>query len=605
MSLFKPNHMKTLKHLIFPIGICIVAVLSTSSCEEMFGDYLDKPPGVDVTEDTIFATRINAETFLTSIYATGVETGYPVWDNWNGRRDSPFSCWTDEGENVASWYFCHQFNSGALTSSYVGHESRGRWESRFLALRKIGIFLDRVDDVPDADSRWKEQASGQAMFVRALCYFDMFKMYGGVPLIDERLSASIDDPESIRIPRSSVEKTVDFIVDQCDAAAELLPDSWPSEDVGRATRGAALLLKAKTLLYAASPLSNTGTPIVPLPDHNELICYGNYDVNRWQLAADAAQAVIDWAPAAGKKLIDDRGVHPEWGVRQNYFDAWHEADNEESIFAAKNIGVSWPGHTLWKGMNNFYVAQGGTMVNQNWVEKYEKRDGTPQTWNPAGGDNLSELLSELDPRFVQSVGYVGSYWNPDFPSLQLWEGGVADNQPPLLGNKTGYWQRKMVPPEMKTSEPGWPVWNLLRLAEAYLIKAEALNEAQGPVQEAYDAVNKIRARSGMPDFPTGLSQEEFRQKIRNERSIELYAENNRLWDVMRWLIADQNDPLTGKAILHGEMWGIKITKQPDPSTEFSWEPFVFEVRSWYPHMYHWPFMQNEVNKGYLVQNPGY
>jgi hypothetical protein len=163
----------------------------------------------------------------------------------------------------------------------------------------------------------------------------------------------------------------------------------------------------------------------------------------------------------------------------------------------------------------------------------------------------------------------------------------------------------MVPPEMKTSVPGLPNWNLLRLAEAYLIKAEALNEAQGPVPEAYAAVNKIRARSGMPDFPPGLSQEEFRQKIRNERSIELYAENNRLWDVMRWLIADQNDPVTGKAILNGEIWGIRITKQPDPGTEFSWEYTLLEVRSWHPKMYHWPFMQNEVNKGYLIQNPGY
>ncbi len=597
--------MKTLKHLVLLVGICIAALQMFSSCEEMFGDYLDKPPGVDVTEDTIFLTRINAETFLTSIYAVGVETGYPTWDDWNGRRDAPFSSFTDEGENVASWYYCQQFNSGILTATDGGNEGRGRWQARWVAIRKIGIFLDRVYDVPDADSQWKDQAAGQAMFVRALCYFDMFKIYGGVPIIGYRLPASIDDPEAIRIPRGSVEETINFIVGQCDTAALLLPDSWPSEDIGRATKGAALLLKAKTLLYAASPLSNTDSPVVPLPGNNELICYGNYDVNRWQLAADAAQAVIDWAPAGGKKLIDDRGVHPEWGVNQNYFDAWHEADNEESIFAAKNIGSVGAGHTLWKGMNNFYVAQGGTMVLQNFVEKYEKRDGTAQTWNPAGGNNLAEMLAELDPRFVQSVGYVGSYWNVDFPSLQLWEGGVAANQPPLLGNLSGYWQRKMVPPEMRTGVGGWPIWHLLRLAEAYLIKAEALNEAQGPVPEAYAAVNIIRARSGMPDFPPGLSQEEFRKKIQNERSIELYAENNRLWDVMRWAIADKNDPVTGKAILNGEMWGIRIIKQPDPSTEFSWEYKIVEVRSWFPKMYHWPFRQNEVNKGYLIQNPGY
>ncbi len=605
MFLSKQYHMKTLKHLILSIGICIAAIQMFTSCEEMFGDYLDKPPGVDVTEDTIFSTRINAETFLTSIYAAGVETGYPLWDDWNGRRDAPFSCYTDEGEQVASWYYCQQYNSGILTPNDGGNDGRGRWAGRWVAIRKIGIFLDRVDDVSDASSQWKDRATGQAIFIRALCYFDMFKMYGGVPVIGERISASIDDPEALNIPRSSVEETVNFIVEQCDAAAALLPDRWPSEDVGRATKGAALLLKAKTLLYAASPLSNTDSPVVPLPGNNELLCYGNYDVDRWQLAADAAQAVIDWAPAGGKKIIDDRGVYPEWGVNQNYFDAWHEADNEESIFAAKNIGPQYAGHTLWKGMNNFYVAQGGTMVLQNFVEKYEKRDGTPQTWNPAGGDNLAEKLAELDPRFVQSVGYVGSYWNVDFPSLQLWEGAVPSNNPPLLGCLSGYWQRKMIPPELRTGVAVYPIWNLLRLAEAYLIKAEALNEAQGPVPEAYAAVNVIRARAGMPDFPPGLSQEEFRKKIQNERSIELYAENNRLWDVMRWMIADKNDPVTGKAILSGEMLGIRITKQPEPSTEFSYEYKLVEVRSWSPKMYHWPFRQEEVNKGYLTQNPGY
>ena len=598
--------MKTLKHIIIlPIGICIVTLLMSTSCEVMFGDYLEKPPGVDVTEDTIFSSRINAETFLSSIYATGVESGYPLWYEWNGWRDTPFSSWTDEGENTADWYYSHTFNAGLLTPTSGSHENRGRWLTRFVAIRKIGIFLDRVHDIPNATPEWKDQAVGQAIFVRALCYFDMFKIYGGVPVIDKRLSATIDDPEAIRIPRSSVEETVNFIVAQCDTAAALLPDTWPAEDIGRATRGAALLLKAKTLLYAASPLSNTGDPVVPLPDHNELICYGNYDVNRWQLAADAAQAVIDWAPSGGKKLIDDRGMHPEWGVNQNYFDAWHEPDNEESIFAAKNIDQVGAGHTLWKGMNNFYVTQGGAQVLQNWVEKYEKRDGTPQTWNQSGGNNLAALLAELDPRFVQSVAYVESYWNEDFPSLRLWEGGVAANQPPLLGNRSGYWQRKMVPPEMREGAGGWPIWNILRLAEAYLIKAEALNEAQGPVQEAYDAVNIIRARAGMPDFPPGLTQDEFRQKIQNERSIELFAENNRLWDVMRWLIADKEDPVTGKSILTGEMWGLRITRQPDPSTEFNYEYKLLEVRSWSPQMYHWPFMQNEVNKGYLIQNPGY
>jgi hypothetical protein len=572
----------------------------------MFGDYLDKAPGVDVTEDTIFNTQINAEQFLTSIYAVGIDMDLPIWNNQNGRRADPFSCFTDEGEQVAAWYPSHKFQGGALspTQRWFEDSRGGRYEFRFKALRKIATFLDRVDDVQDADPGWINQAKGQALFIRAHIYYDMFKFYGGVPIIDHRLVVDVDEPDAIKIPRSSVEETVNFIVDQCDKAAALLPNTWPSEDIGRATKGAALMLKARILLYAASPLSNTGDPVVPLPGHNELICYGNYDVNRWQLAADAAQAVIDWAPSGGKQILTGSGIHPEWGVEQSYFDVWHEPDNVESIMSPKNVRDQSRNNTLWKGMNNFYHAQGGTMVTQNWVEKYEKRDGTPQTWDPVGGDNLSQLLSELDPRFVQSIGYVGSYWNPDHPYLQLWEGAVSPSQPPLLGLKTGYWQRKKIPPEMTKSVRGWPLEHLYRLGEAYLIKAEALNEAQGPVAEAYAAVNVIRARAGMPDFPPGLTKEEFRTKIRNERDIEMYAENHRLWDAMRWLIADKNDPVTGKATLNGDMYGIAIRYTAD-STEFEYELKVFESRVFHPRFYHWPFQQNEVNKGYIIQNPGY
>ena len=252
---------------------------------------------------------------------------------------------------------------------------------------------------------------------------------------------------------------------------------------------------------------------------------------------------------------------------------------------------------IFRSLNNFYFAQGGTMITQNFVEKYEKKNGTPQVWESNGGKNLSKKYSELDPRFEQSIGYNGSYWNSDFPVLTLWEGAVPSNQPPLLGLKSGYWLRKYIPPEMNKSSTIYAIWNLYRLAEAYLNYAEALNEARGPVEEAYEAVRVVRERSGMPGFPAGLSKEEFREKLRNERAVELFFEEHRLWDIMRWKIAEN------EGVMQGNMRGIKIYK--DSETEYRWEPCIIEERYWKSCMYHIPFPQSEVDKGYIKQNPGW
>lgn len=573
------------------IGFCFFICLISTSCEDMMGNFLEKPPSVDVTEDTIFSSQKNAETFLMGIYKDGMYTDLPEWNDRNGRRDASFSCYCDEAENVATWYSSQAYNTASITP-YMNRDE-GRWTYRWKAIRSINILLDRIDGVPDADTEYKNQAKGQALFIRGLCYFEMFKRYGGVPIVNHRFNINNPDPESLKIPRATVEETVNFIVKDAETAASLLPDTWPSQYTGKATKGAALMLKSRALLYAASPLFNTATPPIDLPGHNDLICYGNFDQNRWKLAADAAKAVIDWAPSGGIHLITDKGVD------KNYRFVWEEPDNAEVIMASKLTGLSGYWAEYYKSLNNFYVAQSGTMITQNFVEKYEKKDGTVQTWNPNGGDNLNQIYAELDPRFGQSIGYNGSYWNHDFPVLTLWEGAVPSNQPPLLGLKTGYWIRKWVPEKLDRNTQVYAVWNLYRLAEAYLNYAEALNEYEGPVPQAYEAVRAIRERSGMPPFPAGLSKEQFREKIRNERSIELAFEEHRLWDIMRWRIAEE------EGVMQGNMWGIKIYKQPAPSTEFSWKPYVFETRSWKTAMYHIPFYQSEVDKGYIIQNPGW
>jgi hypothetical protein len=278
--------------------------------------------------------------------------------------------------------------------------------------------------------------------------------------------------------------------------------------------------------------------------------------------------------------------------------------NNEEVILSVNYGMSNRNNLAFIAICNFYNQQAGTNVTFNWVKKYEKIDGTKQIWDPNGGHNLNQMYAELDPRFAQSILYNGSYFNTELPRLDMWQGatpGRPQTGAPLFADKTGHWLLKGIPAGYNSVNNSFPIyWNMYRLAEAYLIYAEALNECNAaPPPEAYAAVKEIRERSGMPEFPAGMTQAQFRDKIRNERSIELAFEEHRLWDIVRWVIAEQ------EGVMVGNFWGIKIYKQDPPSTEFSWVPYVFEDRFWTKNMYRIPFYQVEIDKGYLVQNPGW
>lgn len=566
--------MKYLNKIAFLLIFCFICF----SCEKPFGDYLEKAPGVDVTENTIFSSRTELETFLASGYYWGMNNDLAVWDE-RDKSDAPIASATEESETVAPWFWTNRtWNTGNLTST---SQADMRWLSRWKAIRIVNIIMERVDEVP-ADQTYLNQVRGEALFLRALNYFELFKHYGGVPIVDHRFQLE----EDFLVPRSSLSETLDFIIKDCDDAVANLPANFPSEYRGRATKLAALALKAETLLFAASPQFNSVTPFMDFPGHENLICFGNYDANRWQLAADAAKEVLDAAPTSNCFLVTNQGTD------KNYKYSWETMDNSEIIIADKAQGNRWWQYFLPPSFGGLM----GNTVTFNFVKYYEKKDGTPQTWSMDGGNDLSEKYAQLDPRFKQTIAYNGSYWDEDHPKIVTTTVPKGRDAEGCLG---GAWLRKPVPDVQKL----WQVetianWPVFKLNEMYLNYAEALNEAQGPVQEAYGAVNTIRERSGMPDFPSGLTKEQFREKLRNERAIELAYDGKRIFDERRWLIADQ------EGNMKGNMWGIKIY-EISGSTEFRYEPYVFEQRTFYKRMYLHPFMQSEIDKGYLIQNPGY
>ena len=583
-----------MKKLVAIIISCIALAIGSSSCEDMMGNYLDKAPGIDVTEDTVFSSTAHAERFLATVYRYAVHSNLPYFTegwadptNYDGTLSSGAS---DESETCAAWYSTQKWNSGSLTPDDIQDK---RYPFRWVALRQIAIMIERIHDVPDISNTYANQIIAEMKTLRALNYLELMNWYGGVPIIDRR----IDLGEDLKIPRASLQEVVNFILKDCQDAIDApeFPEDQTGAQKGRVGKGVALAIKAKTLLYAASPLFNTETPYMSLGVNNNLICLGSSNHELWKQAADAAKAVLDWAAANGHHLITDQGVD------KNYRYSWEVYDNPEIIFAEKahgEIGTwDWP----WSAISppNIYPGnrgQSGISPTLNFVKKYEKRDGTDQYWNPDGGTDLQAKMGELDYRFSQTIAYNKSIWNEEKGEMQIWEGGRDANT--CYG---GFWLHKHFPAKINNTQVKLaPNSTLFQLNEFYLSYAEALNEYHnGPTSEAYAAVKAIRDRSGQPAYPAGLDYESFKKRIHRERDIELAFDNHRLWDIMRWKVAET------EGVMQGDMWGIKVYKIDGNDSEFRYEPYVFEKRSFHKKMYLNPFPTSEINKGYLVQNPGY
>lgn len=589
------------------IVLLILIIVLFGSCNK---NYLDKPPGVDLTENDIFKNKAGVESFLSTIYGYAVppmfmyeyvanlSTTNPTGAFWQIMQ--PLHILTDEAdESFAGWMHGTRWNTANVTAENAVVTEDYRYYIRWTSLRQINIMLTKIDNVPEAEESYKSQIKGEMHTLRALNYLDMVKRYGGVPIAD-----SIFEPGMpIDKPRNSLADCIDFIVKECDLAISNpnLPGKVSSDLTGRASKLLAYCIKQKALLFAASPIFNTATPYLDLGDNNELICYGNTDNNRWLLAANAAKNALDFAKENGYALIDvpanrdpqDVPGSGQPGPQGNYRDSWEINNNSEIIFGFQGRLVPQyenPLNNLIPVTFNGWTSS--VSVPLNFFKKYEKKDGTVQTWDINGGDDLMAKYAELDPRFKQTMCYTNSYFVPDYPIAQIFNGGAHYNN--CFG---GVWLRKYLP-----RNTAWSAIKLndvyFRLNELYLDYAEALNESSvNPPVEAYNSVNAIRARSAMPALPQGLSKAQFRDRLRNERAIELAYDNQRFFDIRRWLIAEED------GVMQGDFWGLQINKQSD--SKFSWKPYVFEKRSFLKKMYLHPFPLNEVLKGNLVQNPGY
>lgn len=571
------------KNILYLILALTTVYISGCKKDSFLQDGSLTPDG-SLTEEQEWANPDFSRNFLNNTYST-LQMRFSL--DGDGAM---LSSGSDESVNSNLNSFINILNNGTWSPVRTVDDVYG---AMYSGIRKANIFLKKVPGsgiLPTGSLTYAqevERVKGEAFFLRAFFEFELVKRYGSMVLVTRVL----DPKENLDLPRNTFEECVNQIVLDCDSAIARLPEStqdWAigtgstadRSRLGRATQTAALALKSRLLLYAASPQFNTGG-----------------DLTKWQKAADVA------------KILIDKNKHPLFSSYPNLF-LWNingASYNSEVIFGTStlnnasvetdNAPVSYDG------------ASGRTNPTQELVNAFEvKSTGRPIT-DPASTYNAANPYNDRDPRLGWSVMFNGStFKNKKVETFVGGKDGLGIN---VNATKTGYYLRKFLAEaavwNTNSNTNVRKPWVIFRFAETLLNYAEALNEAQGTgaLPEILKSLNLIRTRAQMPVFqttnPNGAgylipSKEEIRKRIHNERRVELCFEEHRFFDVRRWK--------EGETTFNKTVTGMRIT-QTSPNV-FTYEPFTVESRVFTPKNYLFPIAQAELNKApALLQNSGY
>ncbi len=573
-------------------------LLFAVSCNK---DILEKKPLDAISENAVWSDPSLVAAFVNARY-NQIGNGWYA-ESWvSSMSDETFLTWSRDCEPITQGYV----DASTRHSMNGGHwgESARRWDVVWKNIANCNTFFDNIEKVPFTDLDLKKRLIGEVTFIRALMYWDLVNRWGGMPIITK--SYGIDNVSEIAdIKRNSYKENVDFLVAECDKAAASLPGNFSGANKGRATSVAALALKSRVLLYAASKLMNE--PRSDDPDF--LVHYQAPDASRWQKAADAAQAAITAATSNGYALFDNYGSD----VKQKYTGIFLEGGNSEVIFDRQG-GTSSNGTNLTyideaNGPNG-YGSWGGNTPIAEFVDDFEMSDGTKFDWN--NPVHKANPYANRDPRLYATVLCNGDMWKGRavetfyFKKADGSESGGQDTK--YGGNSwntsaSGYNVRKFldekeIPNSWNFSPKNW-IW--FRLAEMYLNLAEAKYNTSDEAGSKV-ALNVVRTRARMPHVTSSGTQ--LWNDIIYERRVELAFEEHRYFDVRRWMIADDvlNKNATGVTIY--KETGGALTYYPGTSNTI---PRLVEARKFVaPKMYWLPIQLDEINKNKnLQQNPGY
>lgn len=465
------------------------------------------------------------------------------------------------------------------------------WGTNYSAIRRVNIFIRGIDRVPlkftfndnqPMNRAWKAEAK----FIRALHYFELIKRYGGVPVVGNEVMDLEDD---IELPRKSFSDCVEYIVGELDAIKDslrVIPIPNAQADAHVVTKGAALALKSRVLLYAASPLFNGGN----IASGNEFTGYTDNSQDRWKRAADAARDFIS--------------TQTGYSLQPNFVDAFITDGSPEVIFfrqGGRNKDLEKAHAPIGYATPN--DSRGRTSPSQNLVEAFPMLDGKAITdATSAYTYSVADQYANRDPRLNYTVFHDGSRWLNT--TVQTYVGGKDNPNAAIQKTKTSYYMRKFMGRFEDTDDyqDTRHNWIMFRYAEILLNFAEAENEFGGPTNEVYQVLTQLRARAGIQagtnnlyGLTAGMSKDQMREAIHTERRIEMAFEEQRYWDIRRWKTAQAvySQPVRGLQIV--QVGGTKnyntITVR---STTFN------EARYLYPIPY-----SEVVKNGNMVQNPGW
>lgn len=519
------------------ITYTLASVLLFMSCEKI----LDKQPLDSLGNTTYWSNTDDAKRSVNDIY------------RYLGSDDRFFiSCATDDSYSWSNWPVDIQFAANGSATPNTG-VFRSFWRNLYQMIAKANDVLDNIDRVPNMDAQVKAELTSEARFLRAFAYQQLTGLYGDVVLY-----TTTPTKENFQIAKTPKSEIVDFIVNELSEIAEDLPITRESADQGRATRGAALALKARVLLY------------------NE----------KWTEAAVAAKEVMD----LGVYNIDNDYLSLFNGTNEN---------SSEIILSARYLENLYPNPNATWIAGPSLAGWGQIVPLRSLVDAYECIDGLSIDESPLYDE--ANPFENRDPRLALTIVTPGSSVN----GVTI---DVTDpDSPDALGKSnasfSGYYYKKAVPANISGEwdrSAGADVM-IIRYAEVLLTYAEAKIEAGDIDASVYAAINEVRQRKGveMPAATTSThpDQQSLRDLVRRERHVEFPVEDNRLFDIRRWKIAED--------VMDGVAQGI-FNNYDDSRGDFN--SFVtVEQRSFDPARdYYWPIPANELglNKQ-LTQNKGW
>lgn len=629
--------MKNIKNIL--IALAFGSALSLNSCS----DFMDITPTDQYLEEDVFSEASLTQSFINRIYAYVVD----------GAKEHTTTGLSDDA------YFTHNYGqipvneasvSGSDLQWYDRDECPFRWVNSYKGIRYANLVLKNIGNVPEAQDYDLNIMKGEAHFLRAYIYADLVRGFGGVPLVTEPWG--LDQTEEMQQARNTVKECLEFIVKDCEAAEQLLPETVTEAKLGRATKGAATALKARMLLHVASPLYADRTI--------NTLAVNQFDGDRqatYRAAKDAAIQVIE---SGVYSLIDCNGASVT-EISNKFKAIVTDKNNKEQIFI-RPFGTLDPKNNLpiQHGPNGYHNWS-GTTPTQDLVMAFEFMDGSlPKGMTKPGDFQVGNPYNGREPRFYATVGTDGNEWGRPRPAdakgldptplgrlqcgayelskdgndieINLPDGnilkfkgtwGIDTRKGPIEdwnGSWTGYYERKLIDPTVDGQYyPQEVPWVFIRLAEMYLIAAEAsieLNE----LEDAAKYLDALRGRIGLPDTKATLAvrgksfnQADMREFLRHERRVELAYEESRYYDVRRWLIAGETNSkeLTG-ILVYGRLKAGKTAEKPYVHNEDTWDYYYHvqslafrENRKWDNKMYFAPIKRDEINRNpNLIQNPG-